>query len=160
MSLCSCVTRANQHTSAKPIPPCNVTNPLIRSCVAMGEKRAHEMEDCPLACKESIFNFEVSSSVWPSPLYYENYKNEHKASNKSSIFLSYDEFRETNLRLKIYYGALYDMVYKHMPLYQTSETFSSIGGHMALWLGLSIAAVVESFESVFSLFRKNKSNFQ
>ena len=119
----------------------------------MSEKKAREMEDCPLACEESIFNFEVSSSVWPSPLYYENYKNEHKASNNTSEFSSYDEFRKTNLRLKIYYNERYDIVYQHLPLYQTSEIFSNIGGHMALWLGLSVAAVLDN------IFRKHKSNF-
>ena len=151
MSLCSCVTRITRYNLE--MPQCNATNPNTRCCVAMSKKKADEICDCPLPCEETVYYIRASSSVWPSPLNYEKRKKEHKMLNKTPDFLSYKDFRETNLRLRVYYDTFHYNIYEQTPLYQRFEIFSQIGGHMGLWLGFSIAVIIESLISVFRMFR-------
>lgn len=154
-SLCSCTSIG--HRSG--IRPCDLTDALTRCCVTVSEKKANDICNCPLSCEEAIYDIQVSSAVWPSRMHYENYRHLYLTPNSTDESLSYEGYRETKLRLRIYYDTLDYTVYKQNPMYQTSEIFSQVGGQMGLWLGLSLVIVVECLESIFMMCRKKMANF-
>lgn len=155
-SLCSCTTSIGYQSSLR---HCDLTDALTRCCVTVSEKKANDICNCPLSCEEIIYDIEVSSSVWPSRMHYENYRELYLTSNITAESLSYEDFRETKLRLRVYYDTLDYTVYKQNPMYQTSEIFSQVGGQMGLWLGLSLVIVIECLESIYTMCRKKMSNF-
>ena len=149
-SVCACSTIRRFHLR---IRQCDFTDPLIFCCLAMVIKGKY-LCDCPLFCEENVYETHLSSSFWPSRSYYEENKDTYMKTNENSVPVSFEKFRETRLRLSVFYDTLDYFIYKQSPMYQSSEIFSQIGGHMGLWLGVSVAFVFEFLENIAMFCRQ------
>lgn len=137
---------------------CDMTNSKISCCV----ESMQTITDCicPLACHEVQYSIVLSSAVWPTRVYYENNKHnfyQRTESISSDNVLPYENVTKSHLRLKVFYDSLEYTMYKQNPAYHSSEILSQIGGQMSLWLGLSLVAVFECFESLVILCKCRKS---
>lgn len=126
------------------IQKCDMKKALVFCCVYVVKNRTSC--DCPLACHELEYTIKLSSASWPSKMLYEK--------KLDKINGSFDDFRNSHLRLKIYCDKLDYSKYNQNAAYQSSELFSLIGGQMGLWLGLSLIAIFECLESIIILCRR------
>lgn len=147
-STCACTTLRRFQTG---IPQCDLTDPSIMCCLAMIVNQKYSC-DCPLPCEETVYQTQLSSSLWPTKSYYKENKILCVKTNATS--LSYDKFRETRLRVRVFYDTLDYLVYRQCPMYQSSESFSQIGGQMGLWLGMSLVFIFECLECTAAFCRR------
>jgi len=119
--------------------------------------------DCPLNCKDILFNTAVSQSSWPSrdyagtlidslktrSKYWTDKINDYSLEDQYPLLL--DEFSRNLLKLQIYYEDLNYELIKQKPAYEIEDAMSALGGQVGLWVGLSVIAIVELVELVFDL---------
>ncbi|KAF6021518.1 hypothetical protein EB796_020177 [Bugula neritina] len=128
---------------------------------------------CPLACQESQYISSVTSSQWPARNYEPYWKQSmqsrggalKKLLNKDSTIKLSEEF----LKVDIYFNTLNYQHYKEKASMTFEDLVGSIGGHLGLWIGMSIISFVEVFELIVALVavctknvyqrKKRKHNF-
>lgn len=128
------------------VPSCNIYDPLVLCCIM--EFYDDTVCDCPISCDETVYNMQISSTIWPKYGDDNSIKQDSKKINDSYCTVICPKTQESRLRLKIYYDTFETIIYKQRPMYQSSELLSQIGGQMGLWLGLSLIAVFECLENI------------
>lgn len=131
------------------VPQCDIRDPTVSCCLT--ENYADKDCDCPLPCKENIYNIQVSTAVWPIRVPKNGGEIDCVETNETKYILHCKRLRETHLILKIFWNTFEYTEYKQQPTFQVSEVFSQIGGLLSLWLGVSLVAVFEALENIILL---------
>lgn len=138
------------------IPHCDVMNPVVLCCLLKSVKIRTDSCKCPLSCEDTMYRLLLSSTVWPSKLYYTTNRASFGNSAKNSSVLAYEDVRRTRLKVKIFFDKLGYTAYIQSPCYQSSEVLSQIGGQMGLWLGSSLMIVFESIQHLIIFCKRKK----
>lgn len=147
INFCSCSIRKDTMNYRQ----CDFTSFRDACCIVEINEKECESE-CPLPCEETDFKMQVSSLVWPSKAFYNEYLESFLSTNISLNISSLEEFRESVLKVKIYFDTLKHKVYEQKPLYQSTDVLSQIGGQVSLWLGLSSIFLFECVINVLDLW--------
>ncbi|XP_072255100.1 epithelial sodium channel subunit alpha-like [Pyxicephalus adspersus] len=135
------------------VPLCNISEPSVNDCVEMYEyKLSHDQLKChcPLQCEEEIFELTLSSSQWPSSKYMD-YFSKHIQSKHG--YQDVQNIRDNVVKLVVYYQQLNYEFIEEVPSMQLVDLFSSIGGLVGLWIGVSVCTVAEFVELILNLLK-------
>ncbi|XP_040200386.1 amiloride-sensitive sodium channel subunit gamma-like [Rana temporaria] len=133
------------------IPICNISEPPVNDCVEMYEyKLSHDQLKChcPLQCQEENFQLTLSSSQWPSSKYLD-YFSQHIQIRHG--YEDVENLRDNIVKLVVYYQQLNYELIEEVPSMQLVDLFSSIGGLVGLWIGVSVCTVAEFLELILNL---------
>ncbi|XP_053552801.1 amiloride-sensitive sodium channel subunit alpha-like, partial [Bombina bombina] len=133
------------------VPLCNISEPSVNHCVELYEyKLSHDQLKChcPLQCEEEIFELTLSSSQWPSNVYLDSF-SKHLSRRKG--FQDLQSIRDNLVKIVVYYQQLNYELIEEVPSLQLVDLFSSIGGLVGLWIGVSICTVAEFLELILNL---------
>ncbi|KAM8972026.1 epithelial sodium channel subunit gamma-like [Pelodytes ibericus] len=133
------------------IPLCNISEPFVNNCVEMYEyKLSHDQLKChcPLQCEEEIFELTLSSSQWPSSMYLESFSRRLHSRKR---YKHTESIRDNVVKVVVYYQQLNYELIEEVPSMQLVDLFSSIGGLVGLWIGVSVCTVAEFFELILNL---------
>ncbi|KAM5171980.1 epithelial sodium channel subunit alpha-like [Mantella aurantiaca] len=133
------------------IPLCNISEPSVNHCVELYEyKLSHDQLKChcPLQCQEENFQLTLSSSQWPSSKYLD-YFSKHIQSRHG--FQDVQNIRDNVVKVVVYYQQLNYELIEEVPSMQLVDLFSSIGGLVGLWIGVSVCTVAEFLELILNL---------
>ncbi|KAE8614840.1 hypothetical protein XENTR_v10008329 [Xenopus tropicalis] len=133
------------------VPLCNISEPSVNHCVEMYEyKLSHDQLKChcPLQCEEEIFELTLSSSQWPSSMYLDSFT---KRLQSRKGFQSAQSIRDNVVKVVVYYQQLNYELIEEVPSMQLVDLFSSIGGLVGLWIGVSVCTVAEFLELILNL---------
>ncbi len=100
---------------------------------------------CPLLCEEPLFEMVVSTNRWPAKA------NAKYVTDKFNIFqnATLEQMRENLLQVSIYFQNTRVKTIYESPMSGISDLLADIGGHLGLWVGLSVLAVCELLEIAF-----------
>ncbi|XP_068128932.1 amiloride-sensitive sodium channel subunit beta-like [Hyperolius riggenbachi] len=133
------------------VPLCNISEPSVNNCVEMYEyKLSHDQLKChcPLQCEEEIFELTLSSSQWPSSTYLDNFS---KYLHSRQDYQDVQTIRDNVVKVVVYYQQLNYELIEEVPSMQLVDLFSSIGGLVGLWIGVSVCTVAEFLELILNL---------
>ncbi|KAM4675997.1 epithelial sodium channel subunit beta-like [Discoglossus pictus] len=133
------------------VPLCNISDPSINHCVQMYEyKLSHDQLKChcPLQCEEEIFELTLSSSQWPSNMYLDSFS---KRLSSRRGYQDAQSIRDNVVKVVVYYQQLNYELIEEVPSMQLVDLFSSIGGLVGLWIGVSVCTVAEFLELILNL---------
>ncbi|XP_063301279.1 amiloride-sensitive sodium channel subunit gamma-like [Pelobates fuscus] len=134
------------------VPLCNISEPSVNDCVEMYEyKLSHDQLrcHCPLQCEEEIFELTLSSSQWPSSMYLDTFSKH--LSSRRGYQQHTENIRDNVVKVVVYYQQLNYELIEEVPSMQLVDLFSSIGGLVGLWIGVSVCTVAEFFELILNL---------
>nr|XP_015914997.1 degenerin unc-8-like [Parasteatoda tepidariorum] len=100
----------------------------------------HENCNCNVPCFSIDYNEQVWRSSWPSRKYFDSY-----LSLKFNLSKDLKSFKNDHAFLKIHLETT-KIIIEQKPLYDISEFFSSLGGSLGLFLGISCMTVFEILE--------------
>ncbi|XP_058861193.1 amiloride-sensitive sodium channel subunit gamma-like [Acipenser ruthenus] len=132
-------------------PKCNLSAVGVSECVELyGYKFAHGMLpcDCPLQCKEELYQLTVSGSQWPSSAFIEKFSSDLRemGGQLSTIADSPQLIRDNLVKVVVYYQQLNSEQIEEEPSVSEIDLISSMGGLVGLWVGFSVCTLVEFFE--------------
>ncbi|XP_053320789.1 amiloride-sensitive sodium channel subunit beta-like [Spea bombifrons] len=133
------------------VPLCNISEPSVNTCVEMYEyKLSHDQLkcQCPLQCEEENFELTMSSSQWPSSMYLDSFAKRLRSKKGSQRMQT---IRDNVVKVVVYYQQLNYELIEEVPSMQLVDLFSSIGGLVGLWIGVSVCTVAEFFELILNL---------
>ncbi|XP_075129649.1 epithelial sodium channel subunit beta-like [Leptodactylus fuscus] len=133
------------------VPLCNISEPSVSNCVELYEyKLSHDKLkcDCPLQCDEEIFELTLSSSQWPSNTYLNLFS---KRLESRRGYQDMQTIRDNVVKVVVYYQQLNYELIEEVPSMQLVDLFSSIGGLVGLWIGVSVCTVAEFLELILNL---------
>ncbi|XP_056430978.1 amiloride-sensitive sodium channel subunit gamma-like isoform X1 [Hyla sarda] len=133
------------------VPLCNISEPSVNNCVVKYEyKLSHDQLKChcPLQCDEEIFELTLSSSQWPSNTYLDAFS---KRLESRRGHLDVQTIRDNVVKVVVYYQQLNYELIKEVPSMQLVDLFSSIGGLVGLWIGVSVCTVAEFLELILNI---------
>ncbi|XP_040264244.1 amiloride-sensitive sodium channel subunit beta-like [Bufo bufo] len=133
------------------VPLCNISESSVNRCVEMYEyKLSHDQLKChcPLQCDEEIFELTLSSSQWPSNTYLDMFSKRLKSKRG---YQDKQTIRDNVLKLVVYYQQLNYEKIEEVPSMQLVDLFSSIGGLVGLWIGVSVCTVAEFLELILNI---------
>ncbi|KAM9311649.1 epithelial sodium channel subunit alpha-like [Gastrophryne carolinensis] len=133
------------------VPLCNISDPFVNNCVELYEyKLSHDQLKChcPLQCEEEIFELTMSSSQWPSSTYLDYFS---KLVQRRQDFQDVQTLRDNVVKVVVYYQQLNYELIEEVPSMQLVDLFSSIGGLVGLWIGVSVCTVAEFLELILNL---------
>ncbi|KAG8195521.1 hypothetical protein JTE90_019510 [Oedothorax gibbosus] len=161
---CGCVDPF--HLVHRDMIRCNLKNETQVSCLDESLNRMVENGlpcDCPLPCVSTTYNLQLSSAI-------SNFTSDSEdfgyildpdcdfVLNKRSVDMSKITKHKrtvgvpsTQAKVKVFYGSLKHTIYTQKPMFTESELYGQLGGNLSLWLGLSIVAMFEYAEKLFSL---------
>ncbi|KAF6027068.1 hypothetical protein EB796_014629 [Bugula neritina] len=160
------------------IEKCGCANPLyrvparIRTCPIENYNCVEEVESsidyenncsCPLPCWESQYLYTTTSSQWPSNNYEPYWKQSMQSRGKALSKILNDKTRqsikEEFVNVEVYFDNLNYYLYKERASMTLEDLVGNIGGHLGLWIGMSVISFVEVFELIASLFAVCTKNF-
>ncbi|GFQ93705.1 degenerin-like protein unc-105 [Trichonephila clavata] len=97
--------------------------------------------ECPLPCVSTYYNEISTRSMWPSKASF--FQGKENATKEDWI-----NYRASHAKINIFFSTLEKAMYEQFPLFDKSEIFSHLGGELGLWLGLSLAGLLESVELI------------
>jgi hypothetical protein len=107
---------------------------------------SHEcLDQCPLECDSVSYELTLSSSDFPSRFVYERYKSFFPMSE-------YELFKKMSVSVNIYYPSLEYSKLTELPKTSVIDLFSSIGGTLGLYIGISFLSLIELVEIVMEVF--------
>lgn len=109
----------------------------------------NQCQSCPLLCTTTIYDHEISSTVYPS-LYYYKLLLESNATNLKDE--TWEKFSRNRLLLNVYYKNMMLEVHEEKREFTFIAFLSSIGGFIGLFLGASLLSIFEFLEFVITLF--------
>ncbi|XP_072006744.1 epithelial sodium channel subunit beta-like [Engystomops pustulosus] len=133
------------------VPLCNISEPSVNNCVEMYEyKLSHDQLKChcPLQCDEEIFELTLSSSQWPSNTYLNSFS---KRLESRRGYQDMQTIRDNVVKVVVYYQQLNYELIEEVPSMQLVDLFSSIGGLVGLWIGVSVCTVAEFLELILNI---------
>ncbi|XP_066955766.1 uncharacterized protein [Macrobrachium rosenbergii] len=148
---CGCANAINDLLQAlnSPLPRCNPTNITQDLCRQVQKKVITDgrLCTCPPACEELIYNPLLSMNQINQKFY-------RLLKNKKSIYVGDDVCSGSGLstaRLHIYLESLLTEVITESPAMSFNDLLANVGGHLGLFIGLSLVTVVELAELVLDL---------
>lgn len=149
---CSCTDPALP--SFKKYRHCNMTDTNETCCLnsAFNHMAIDGLPcNCPLPCFSTAYDVRLSTALWPSESNYldsfcDECSSEKQSAKEDKQF--FQDLRQKEARLKIYYSSLERTIYEQKAMFQDSELYSHLGGQLGLWLGLSIVAGFELVENM------------
>ncbi|XP_055925560.1 degenerin mec-10-like [Argiope bruennichi] len=102
---------------------------------------------CPLPCLSVQYNGVLSRSKLREETLFLDI-------NRCKDIDPFRDYKEENVRLKIFYSSLQIRVYQQLPRWEDWSFLSFIGNELALWLGISMAAVFQVFEKMTLFLKK------
>ena len=102
-------------------------------------------EICPLLCNETLFETAVSTYRWPSQASSQYVTHEYDLFPNATL----EEIRENLLQVSIYFQNTRVKTISETPMVGIFDLLADIGGHLGLWVGLSLLAVCELLEIAF-----------
>ena len=103
---------------------------------------------CPYPCEETLFETTVSSHRWPSAASIKRVIRSYAPRKNMTL----QSVRESLAKVSIYYDSSRVKTIAETPLYSNIFTLlGEIGGHLGLWIGVSLLAVCELFEIGYDL---------
>ncbi|XP_075061406.1 epithelial sodium channel subunit beta-like [Mixophyes fleayi] len=133
------------------VPLCNISEPSVNNCVETYEyKLSHDQLKChcPLQCEEENFELTLSSSQWPSSTYLDYFSKRLQTSRGDHDMQT---IRDNVVKVVVYYQQLNYELIEEVPSMQLVDLFSSIGGLVGLWIGVSVCTVAEFLELIVNL---------
>ena len=96
----------------------------------------------------------MSSSNFPTEKYYEIYKKDKSfiEHNLKNYNISFEDFRKRALSINIFYPQLKYSLISEIPKTSIVDLFSTIGGELGLFLGMSILSFIEIIQILFETF--------
>uniref|UniRef100_K7E9H1 Uncharacterized protein n=2 Tax=Ornithorhynchus anatinus TaxID=9258 RepID=K7E9H1_ORNAN len=147
-------------------PKCNLSMAGVSECVKFYEFRfAHDMLNCqcPLQCKEELYELTVSGSQWPSTAFIENFSKDLKEMGGQMSIIANDPalIRDNFVKVVVYFKQLNYELIEEEPSITEIDLISNMGGLVGLWVGFSVCTLAEFFELLvdvllFSLNRCRK----
>ena len=104
---------------------------------------------CPLECSFVIYDFSVSSLIYPNTEIFSNWCTDMPTTCDPS--LTYDQFRTRFITINVYYSSLTFTKINVTPTMTFTGLLAAIGGSMSLIVGISCFTVFEIGE-LFVLF--------
>ncbi|XP_066300458.1 uncharacterized protein [Branchiostoma lanceolatum] len=141
-----------------------------QECCRQRVRKEHENNKlaCPCfqPCHEESHDVWVSSSSWPSEAYSAYVLEKiHTRSRSKNLPTNLDSIRKNLVRLNLYYQNLNYQEIMDVPSFTEEALFSSLGGLLGLYIGLSVITVFEfcnlivDMVKVFLKFRRAKDKF-
>ncbi|GIY18007.1 degenerin deg-1 [Caerostris darwini] len=132
---------------------CNLKNNTQMSCLDDVLENMDESGlpcECPLPCSSSL--------GWTEDPRCDLYRDLNLGSvNLSELYPIrkkrwYESFEtDPRAKLKVFYGSLDHTIYSQRAMFSDSELYGQLGGHLGLWLGVSLIALYEYAEYLFFL---------
>ena len=108
---------------------------------------------CPLECIRTEYKTSISNSQFLSEIYFDYIKNNSAFSSKyDEDELTIDFIADDIVKLNIYYESLTYTLTEESVSINLVSMFSSIGGFMGMFLGMSIMTLVELLEIIIKYF--------
>nr|XP_015222677.1 PREDICTED: amiloride-sensitive sodium channel subunit gamma-like isoform X3 [Lepisosteus oculatus] len=133
-------------------PKCNLSAAgIIGECLELYEyKFAHDMLpcNCPLQCKEEIYQLTVSGSQWPATAFLEKFSSDLRemGGQLGTIADNPQLIRDNLVKVVVYYQQLnYERIVEE-PSITEIDLISNMGGLVGLWVGFSVCTLAEFFE--------------
>ncbi|XP_035658211.1 uncharacterized protein LOC118403579 [Branchiostoma floridae] len=141
-----------------------------QECCRQKVRKDHENNKlvCPCSqpCHEESYDVWVSSSSWPSEAYAAYVLEKiHTRSRSKNLPTNQDSIQKNLVRLHLYYQDLNYQEIMDIPSFTKEGLFSSLGGLLGLYIGLSVITICEfcnlivDMVKVFIKFRKAKNTF-
>ncbi|XP_022704006.1 degenerin mec-4-like isoform X2 [Varroa jacobsoni] len=95
--------------------------------------------NCKRQCWEDQYEVSITQDPWPDQFFFEEEKERFGQ-------LEISNFREARMnltRVKIIFGTLNKIIYRHRPKYEQIELFSYLGGFIGIWVGVSFMNVLD-----------------
>ena len=156
---CQCFYTA--YTMLYKSPPCLNSSHL--SCLTTnmdfflkyGTSTADYLIECPVECDTIKYETQLSNSEFPSLEFYNLYKTSQEFEIIQSTFnvnLSTHELaKEYMYALNVYYSSTSYTYISDSPQTTLYGLFSSLGGSLGMFLGLSVFSLIEVFEILFEI---------
>ncbi|XP_073416893.1 epithelial sodium channel subunit alpha-like [Dendrobates tinctorius] len=135
------------------VPLCNISELSVNICVELYEyKLSHDQLKChcPLQCDEEIYELTLSSSQWPSNTYLDPLS---KRLQSKRGYQNIETIRDNVVKVVVYYQQLNYELIEEVPSMQLVDLFSSIGGLVGLWIGVSVCTVAEFLELILNILK-------
>ncbi|XP_035224631.1 amiloride-sensitive sodium channel subunit beta-like [Stegodyphus dumicola] len=141
-SICSCDIPF--YGNADDVRYCDLNNDTEVCCMVLNSTVTLRDCKCPLACENSRYEMKVSNTLWPSRASKKARLKERttESVNELQESISVEEFRETRLRVNIYFDTLEHLIYQQSPMFEDSEVLSQIGGQMGFRYYTKLADVI------------------
>ena len=115
--------------------------------------------DCPIECISVGYTATTSISDYPTKFYADNILSQipliiSKFQDKSKM--TYENIRKRVVSVNVYYDELKETVIEHEIKMSAFDLFSSIGGILSLFIGLSLLSFIEFFEILIMILFQNK----
>ncbi|KAL4609327.1 amiloride-sensitive sodium channel subunit gamma-like [Arapaima gigas] len=132
-------------------PKCNFSSPATRRCLELYEyKFAQDILPChcPLQCKEELYSLTVSGSQWPATAFLDKFSSNlrDKGGQLRAIADIPQDMRDNMLKVVVYYQKLNYEDISEEPSITDIDLFSSVGGLVGLWVGISLCTLAEFLE--------------
>ncbi|GBL76338.1 Acid-sensing ion channel 4 [Araneus ventricosus] len=157
---------------------CDLHNSSQMSCLdgLVGDMNKNGLPcHCPLPCMSTTYDVKTTSAKLkftrihsmvsslkikgdPQCDQSEFFNTDSRMGNRSSIPNRKKRFREysqaeSRTKLKLFYASLDHTIYAQKAMFSDSELYAHLGGHLGLWLGLSLIALFEYAEYMLLLPR-------
>ncbi len=104
---------------------------------------------CPPQCEHSLYTTVVSSHVWPVSWQVLSASNTLIIPNNVTM----KTIKEGWLKVSVYFESPKVLSIDESPMLDIFNLLADVGGHLGLWVGLSLLAVCEFLEIVFDFIQ-------
>jgi hypothetical protein len=112
--------------------------------------------ECPLECETSIFPVSISSSDYLSD-YYARFMYNHSNLLRSKLKqFDLSEIKKSIVSFTVYFSDLSFTNVTQVPKYELIDLITSVGGHLSLFIGISLLSFVEVIEAILMVCLKTK----
>ncbi|XP_018496396.1 degenerin unc-8 [Galendromus occidentalis] len=94
---------------------------------------------CKKQCWEDQYEVSITQDPWPDPYFFE----EEKEKFKRIDIRNFREARNNLTKIRIVFGTLNKITYRHRAKYEQIELFSYMGGFIGIWIGVSFLNVLD-----------------
>ena len=117
-----------------------------------GDSTPDCIDKCPLECDSETYSVTTSFLSYPTKVYADLLLKENNVLNKyGNITPTFDEMRESILKLNINYKELQYTLIEENQKTTNIDLISNIGGTLGLFLGVSFLSAVELIEILFEM---------
>ncbi|XP_076363230.1 epithelial sodium channel subunit gamma-2-like [Tachypleus tridentatus] len=99
---------------------------------------------CRVSCRKVTYEVSLSKQPIIVPGTVDEESIQQLYGNFLNKPVSLESIKSSGIKVNIMFKSKHVMVYQHYPKYQDVELFSYIGGYVGMWLGISLANVLEA----------------
>ena len=100
---------------------------------------------CLHPCKETTYDYRLSTLYYPTPMVL------HQAKQEQWAYQNETDIHKNMMQVYVYYRSLQQTIIEQVPAYRLDELIANIGGQLGLFLGASIITLLEMCEFVVML---------